>query len=95
MCIAGDKTNKGEIDATKVTDTLVSGTLDNQGKSEYDDMTIQGGGTSNNSGYEKGDILTIDSNGEHNNSGTSIWNNVVVAGGDEQHGEILRPATHH
>ena len=38
--IAGDKTNKGEVDATKVTDTLVSGTLDNQGKSEYDDMTI-------------------------------------------------------
>ena len=80
--IAGDKTNKGEIDATKVTDTLVSGTLDNQGKSEYNDMTIQGGGTSNNSGYEKGDILTIDPDGEHNNSGTSIWNNVVVAGGD-------------
>lgn len=80
--IAGDKTNKGEVDATKVTDTLVSGTLDNQGKSEYDDMTIQGGGTSNNSGYEKGDILTIDPEGEHNNSGTSIWNNVVVAGGD-------------
>ena len=45
-------------------------------------MTIQGGGTSNNSGYEKGDILTIDPDGEHNNSGTSIWNNVVVAGGD-------------
>ena len=80
--IAGDKTNKGEIDATKVTDTLVSGTLDNQGKSEYDDMTIQGGGTSNNSGFEKGDILTIDPDGEHNNSGTSIWNNVIVAGGD-------------
>lgn len=80
--IDGEKTNKGEIDATKVTDTLVSGALDNQGKSEYDDMTIQGGGTSNNSGYEKGDILTIDPNGEHNNSGTSIWNNVVVAGGD-------------
>ena len=80
--IAGDKTNKGEVDATKVTDTLVSGTLDNQGKSEYDDMTIQGGGTSNNSGYEKGDVLTIDPDGEHNNSGTSIWNNVVVAGGD-------------
>ena len=76
--IEGDKTNKGEIDATKVTDTLVSGTLDNQGKTEYDDMT----GTSNNSGYEKGDILTIDPEGEHNNSGTSIWNNVVVAGGD-------------
>ena len=80
--IAGDRTNKGEVDATKVANTQVSGTLDNQGKSEYDDMTIQGGGTSNNSGYEKGDILTIDSNGEHNNSGTSIWNNVVVAGGD-------------
>lgn len=80
--IAGDKTNKGEVDATKVTDTLVSGTLDNQGKSEYDDMTIQGGGTSNNSGFEKGDILTIEPDGEHNNSGTSIWNNVVVAEGD-------------
>lgn len=80
--VAGDRTNKGEVDATGVANTQVSGTLDNQGTSNYDDMTIQGGGTSNNSGYEKGDILTIDPDGEHNNSGTSIWNNIVVAGGD-------------
>ena len=80
--IAGDRTNKGEVDATKVANTQVSGTLDNQGTSNYDDMTVASGGTSNNSGYEKGDILTIDPDGEHNNSGTSIWNNVVVAGGD-------------
>lgn len=80
--IAGKRTNKGEVDATKVANTQVSGSLDNQGTSNYDDMTVASGGTSNNSGYEKGDILTIDPDGEHNNSGTSIWNNVVVAGGD-------------
>ena len=80
--IEGDKTNKGEVDATGVENTEVTGTLDNQGKSEYDDMTIGDGGKSDNSGYEKGDILTIDKGGEHDNSGTSIWNNVVVAGGD-------------
>ena len=80
--IAGDKTNKGEVDAKGVENTEVTGNLDNQGKSEYDDMTIGDGGKSDNSGYEKGDILTIDNGGQHTNSGTSIWNNVVVAGGD-------------
>ena len=80
--IEGDKTNKAEVDAKGVENTEVKGNLDNQGKSEYDDMTIGDGGKSDNSGYEKGDILTIDKGGEHDNSGTSIWNNVVVAGGD-------------
>lgn len=80
--IAGDRTNKGEVDATKVANTQVSGSLDNQGTSNYDDMTVASGGISNNSGFEKGDILTIEPDGEHNNSGTSIWNNVVVAEGD-------------
>lgn len=80
--IEGDKTNRGEVDAKGVENTEVKGNLDNQGKSEYDDMTVGDGGKSDNSGYEKGDILTIDKGGEHDNSGTSIWNNVVVAGGD-------------
>ena len=80
--IEGDKTNRGEVDAKGVENTEVKGNLDNQGKSEYDDMTLGDGGKSDNSGYEKGDILTIDKGGEHDNSGTSIWNNVVVAGGD-------------
>lgn len=80
--IEGDKTNRGEVDAKGVENTEVKGNLENQGKSEYDDMTIGDGGKSDNSGYEKGDILTIDKGGEHDNSGTSIWNNVVVAGGD-------------
>lgn len=80
--IEGDKTNRGEVDAKSVENTEVTGNLDNQGKSEYDDMTVGDGGKSDNSGYEKGDILTIDKGGEHDNSGTSIWNNVVVAGGD-------------
>ena len=80
--IEGDKTNRGEVDAKGVENTEVKGNLDNRGKSEYDDMTIGDGGKSDNSGYEKGDILTIDKGGEHDNSGTSIWNNVVVAGGD-------------
>ena len=80
--IEGDKTNRGEVDAKSVENTEVTGNLDNQGKSEYDDMTVGDGGKSDNSGYEKGDIFTIDKGGEHDNSGTSIWNNVVVAGGD-------------
>ena len=80
--IEGDKTNRGEVDAKGVENTEVKGNLDNQGKSEYDDMTIGDDGKSDNFGYEKGDILTIDKGGEHDNSGTSIWNNVVVAGGD-------------
>lgn len=80
--VAGDRTNKGEVDATGVENTQVTGTLDNQGTSNYDDMTVEADGKSDNSGYEKGDILTIDKGGEHDNSGTSIWNNVVVAGGD-------------
>ena len=80
--VAGDKTNKGEIDATGVENTEVTGTLDNQGTSNYDDMTIGDGGVSDNSGFEQGDILTIGQGGEHDNSGTSIWNNVVVDGGD-------------
>ena len=79
--IAGDHTNKGEVDATKVANTQVSGTLDNQGTSNYDDMTVASGGTSNNSGFEKGDILTIEDGGEHTNSGTSIWNNQTVHAG--------------
>ncbi|MFR1026574.1 MAG: hypothetical protein ACLSE8_09270 [Parasutterella sp.] len=70
--IAGDRTNKGEVDATKVANTQVSGTLENQGTSNYDDMTVASGGTSNNSSFEKGDILTIEDGGEHFNSGTSI-----------------------
>lgn len=80
--IEGEKTNKGEVDAKGVENTEVTGNLDNQGKSEYDDMTVGDGGKSDNSGFERGDILTIDKGGEHDNSGTSIWNNVVVAGGD-------------
>ncbi len=47
--IAGKRTNKGEVDATKVANTQVSGSLDNQGTSNYDDMTVASGGTSNNS----------------------------------------------
>ncbi len=88
--IAGDKTNKGEVDATKVTDTLVSGTLDNQGKSEYDDMTIQGGGTSNNSGYEKGtnkgevDATKVTDtlvSGTLDNQGKSEYDDMTIQGG--------------
>ena len=70
--------SSGQIDATGVESTEVTGTLDNQGTSNYDDMTVGDGGKSNNSGYEKGDILIIEDGGEHINSGTSIWNNQTV-----------------
>ena len=87
--VAGDRTNKGEVDATGVENTQVTGTLDNQGTSNYDDMTVEAGGKSDNSGYEKGDILTIADGGEHTNSGTSIWNNQTVKeGGTSNTGDI-------
>lgn len=83
--IAGDRINKGEVDATGVANTQVSGTLDNQGKSEYDDMTVASGGMSNNSGFEKGDILTIEDGSGINwiltlhNDPSKIWVNATLA----------------
>ncbi len=79
--IDGTKVNKGEVNAVGVETTEVRGSLDNQGRSLYDDMVISDGGVSDNSGYEKGDILTVETGAEHINSGTSIWNGVNVAGG--------------
>ena len=61
-------------------DTLVEGTLTNNGTANYDDMTIAEGGQSINTVYEKGDILTIAQGATHQNSGTSIWNNMTVEG---------------
>ena len=91
--VNGDKTNKGEVDATGVENTQVAGNLTNDGKSMYDDMTINDGGVSDNHGYEKGDILTVADGGTHNNTGTSIWNNVVVDGGDSNNTGSMKTDT--
>ena len=79
--VAGDKTNAGELDATQVASTTVSGTLTNEsaGSAKYDDMVIEAGGLSSNAGTEIGDILTV--KGEHNNTGSSTWNNVTLEDG--------------
>ena len=79
--VAGDKTNAGELDATQVATTTVSGTLTNEsaGSAKYDDMVIEAGGLSSNAGTEIGDILTV--KGEHNNTGSSTWNNVTLEDG--------------
>ena len=75
---AGSFTNHGDLDAKKTETTLVAGTgsVTNDGRAWYDDMTIELGGRSENSGYEQGDILTVE--GEHVNTGTSIWNNASI-----------------
>lgn len=73
-------TATGTLDASKVENTEVSGTLTNAGQALYKDMTIHAGGNSINSGYEKGEWLKIEEGGAHSNSGISIWNKLNIAG---------------
>ena len=82
--IAGSLTNEkgGNLDATKVENTEVTGNLTNNGIANYDDMTIKDGGVSDNKVYEKGDIKTVGEGGTHSNSGISIWNEIKIDGGD-------------
>lgn len=79
--VEGDVTNHGDLDAKKTETTLVAGTgsVTNDGRAWYDDMTIKLDGSSDNSGYEEGDILTVE--GAHSNTGTSIWNNADIKEG--------------
>ena len=80
--VAGEFVNTatGTLDASKVENTEVSGTLTNAGQAQYNDMTIHAGGNSINSGYEKGEWLKIEEGGTHSNSGISIWNKLNIAG---------------
>ena len=80
--VAGEFVNTatGTLDASKVENTEVSGTLSNAGQAQYKDMTIHAGGNSINSGYEKGEWLKIEEGGAHSNSGISIWNKLNIAG---------------
>lgn len=80
--VAGEFVNTatGTLDASKVENTEVSGTLTNAGQAQYKDMTIHAGGNSINSGYEKGEWLKIEEGGTHSNSGISIWNKLNIAG---------------
>lgn len=80
--VAGEFVNTatGTLDASKVENTEVSGTLSNAGQAQYKDMTIHAGGNSINSGYEKGEWLKIEKGGAHSNSGISIWNKLNIAG---------------
>lgn len=85
--VAGEfvNTKTGTLDASKVGNTEVSGTLTNDGQAQYKDMTVQNGGSSINTGYEKGEWLKIEDGGKHANSGVSIWNQLAVDG--ELHNE--------
>ena len=80
--VAGEFVNTatGTLDASKVENTEISGTLTNAGQAQYNDMTIHAGGNSINSGYEKGEWLKIEKGGTHSNSGISIWNKLNIAG---------------
>lgn len=80
--VAGEFVNTatGTLDASKVENTEVSGTLNNAGQAQYKDMTIHAGGNSINSGYEKGEWLKIEKGGAHSNSGISIWNKLNIVG---------------
>ena len=80
--VAGEFVNTatGTLDASKVENTEVSGTLTNAGQAQYNDMTIHAGGNSINSGYEKGEWLKIEEGGTHSNSGISIWNKLNITG---------------
>ena len=80
--IDGGFVNDGKLDASKTEDTIVNGSLDNNGQSHYDDMDVNNGGTSTNDNFEKGDILDVNQGGKWENNGESHWNNVNNNGGD-------------
>lgn len=86
IATGGKLTNQGGTLTNTSHDTLVNGTLINNGKAYYDDMTIASGATSENSVYEKGDWLTVSSGGTHTNTGVSIWNGLTVTGSFENLG---------
>ena len=76
--VNGSFVNNGMLNAENVEVTTVNGSLANNGKAWYDDMTVGETGSSVNVGYEQGDILTVE--GTHDNTGVSIWNEVVING---------------
>ena len=76
--VNGSYVNNGMLNAENVEVTTVNGSLTNNGKAWYDDMTVGETGSSVNVGYEQGDILTVE--GTHENTGVSIWNEVVING---------------
>ena len=79
--IGGSFDNHGILDASEVEATEVAGDLFNEGRAEYDDMNVIGGGSSINEGFERGDILTVSDGSTHENTGVSIWNNIKITEG--------------
>ena len=86
--VAGDFANHGILDASRIESTTVTGSASNDGRAQYQDMSIGKNASSTNNGYEKGEDLTVE--GSHVNTGTSIWNTVdVKQGGSMTSGEAI------
>ena len=90
--VAGDLVNHGILDAadTETVKVAGTGTVTNDGRASYDDMTITSGGRSENAGFETGDQLVVESGASHVNTGVSIWNTADLAeGGSMTNGKPL------
>lgn len=69
--------------------TVVDGTLENNGITDYKDVDVNDGGLLVNNGTETGEDLVVDLGGEYVNNGDSNWGNVDIDGSADNNGTLV------
>ncbi len=69
--------------------TVVDGTLENNGNTDYKDVDVNDGGLLVNNGTETGEDLVVDLGGEYVNNGDSNWGSVDIDGSADNNGTLV------
>ncbi len=69
--------------------TVVDGTLENNGTTDYKDVDVNDGGSLVNNGTETGEDLVVDLGGEYVNNGDSNWGTVDIDGSADNNGTLV------
>ena len=69
--------------------TVVDGTLENNGTTDYKDVDVNDGGLLVNNGTETGEDLMVDLGGEYVNNGDSNWGSVDIDGSADNNGTLV------
>ncbi len=69
--------------------TVVDGTLENNGTTDYKDVDVNDGGLLVNNGTETGEDLVVDLGGEYVNNGDSNWGSVDIDGSADNNGTLV------
>ena len=69
--------------------TVVDGTLENNGTTDYKDVDVNDGGSLVNNGTETGEDLVVDLGGEYVNNGDSNWGSVDIDGSADNNGTLV------